>query len=118
MHYVCIENNSITNILNYEPSVPNSVTVVTITDDEYKTIMEQTHRFDIGTRSVVAVDSNILSAKATEQANAVEKEFLRSTDWKVLRHIRQKALGVPTSLSDSEYLDLEEQRAAAAARIV
>ena len=45
-------------------------------------------------------------------------EFLNSTDWKILRHIRQKALNITTSLSDVEYLQLEQQRQAAAARII
>ena len=118
MHYVCIENNAVSSILSYEPNVPNTVTVVTIADSEYNQLVAQTHRFDIATRKVVPVDASILAAKTQEQANAVEQEFLRSTDWKVLRHIRQKALGVPTSLTEPEYLALEQQRAAAAARII
>ena len=118
MHYVCIENNSVSSILSYEPNVPNTVTVVTISDADYSHLIEQTHRFDIPTRTVVAVDPQVTAAKAREVANAVEQEFLRSTDWKVLRHIRQKALGVPTSLTEQQYLALEQQRAAAAARIL
>ena len=118
MHYVCIENNAISSILSYEPSVPNTVTIVTISDTDYTHLINQTHRFDIATRSVVPVDDVVIQAKAREQANAVEQEFLRSTDWKVLRHIRQKALGVPTSLTEQQYLALEQQRAAAAARII
>jgi len=118
MHYVCIENSNISSILNYEPSVPNTVTVVSISDAEYKQIEAQTHRFDVSTRQVVPVDAGVAAAKAQAQANAVEQEFLRSTDWKILRHIRQKALGTPTSLTDAEYIELEQQRADAAARIV
>lgn len=118
MHYVCIENNNISSILSYEPNVPNTVTVVTISDTDYNNLVSQTHRFDVPTRTVVLVDSSVASAKARELANAVEQEFLRSTDWKILRHLRQKALGIQTSLTDAEYLTLEQQRADAAARIV
>lgn len=39
------------------------------------------------------------------------------TDWQVLRHIRQKALGVRTSLTEEEYLALELQRQDASTKI-
>jgi hypothetical protein len=117
MHYVCIENNKVIGIQGYEPSVPSTVTVVAIADEQNQQIMAQTHIFDVISKTVVPVDSSILSQKEQEKANAVEREFLNSTDWQVMRHIRQKALGVPTSLTEAEYLALEQQRADAAARI-
>jgi regulator of protease activity HflC (stomatin/prohibitin superfamily) len=118
MHYVCIENNLVISVLNYHPNVPNSVTVVEITDSQAKQIYDQTHLFDVASRTVIAVDSAITTQKAKDLANGQEREFLNSTDWKVLRHVRQKALNIPTSLSDAAYLQLEQQREAAAARIV
>jgi hypothetical protein len=118
MYYVCIENNNVSSILSYQPAVPNSITVETITDDDYNKIMEQTHRFDVATRTVVLVDASITSAKIREQANGIEREFLNSTDWKILRHMRQLALNINTSLTAEEYLALEAQRNAAASRIV
>jgi len=118
MHYVCIENDHVSSILSYEPHVPNTISVVTITDTEYNQLNSQTHRFDIPTRTVVAVDASVTAAKAQEQANGVEREFLNRTDWKVLRHLRQKALGLPTTLTEEEYLELEQQRNSAASRIV
>ena len=33
----------------------------------------------------------------TIEENGQEREFLNSTDWKVLRHIRQKHLGIATT---------------------
>lgn len=118
MKYVCIENNQVVSILGYEPNVPESITVVQITDDEYTSITSETHKFDVVSKRVVPVDPSVSAQKAQDQANGIEKEFLNSTDWKVLRHLRQKALGVPTSLTEAEYLELENQRNAAAARIV
>ena len=53
-----------------------------------------------------------------EQTSADSVVFLASTDFQVLRHIRQKALGQELSLSEEEYLALEQQRADAAARII
>lgn len=118
MHYVCIENNKVVSILNYEPGVPESVQVVQISDDDATNIQNQTHLFDIPTKTVVPVDSAVLTQKEIDKKNGIEREFLNSTDWKVMRHLREKALGVQTSLTEAEYLELEKQRADAAARIV
>jgi hypothetical protein len=118
MHYVCIENNQVTGIQSYEPAVPSTVSVVTITDQQHQQILDQTHGFDVSSRTVVAVDAAILAEKEQYRLNGLEREFLNSTDWKILRHLRQKALNVPTSLTDAQYLALEQQRQAAAARIV
>jgi hypothetical protein len=118
MYYVCIENNQLTAILGYEPAVPSSVSLVTITDNQHAQIMAQTHKFNVLSRTVVPVDSTTLTQRENDIKNAVEREFLNSTDWKILRHIRQKALNIATSLSDAEYQELEQQRQAAAARIV
>ena len=118
MHYVCIENNQVTGIQSYEPAVPSTVSVVTITDEQHQQIMNQTHRFDVASRNVVAVDSAVLAEKEQYRLNGIEREFLNSTDWKILRHLRQKALNVPTTLTEAHYIELEQQRQAAAARIV
>jgi hypothetical protein len=118
MHYVCIENDQVIGIQSYEPAVPNTVSVVTITDEQHQQIMDQTHRFDVASRTVVSVDSAILAEKEQYRLNGIEREFLNSTDWKILRHLRQKALNASTTLTDAQYLELEQQRQAAAARIV
>lgn len=118
MHYVCIENNKIVSILNYEPNVPNSVSLVQITDAEHLQLQAETHYFDIQTRTVKPVAASVITQKQQELQNIIEKDFLSSTDWKVLRHIRQTALGIATSLTEEEYLALERQRQAAAQRII
>lgn len=118
MYYVCIENNLVTNILSYEPAIPESVRTVVISKEQYDQIMAQTHRFDVATNSLVLVPSSELEQKERDKLNAVERDFLNSTDWKVLRHLRQKALNEPTSLTEEEYLELEQQRSNAAGRIV
>ena len=118
MYYVCIENNLVTSIMPYEPAVPDTIRIVTISDEQYSQIMAQTHRFDVSTNVVVAVSSTELAQKEQDKLNGVEREFLNSTDWKILRHLRQTALNAPTTLSEVEFLELEQQRQAAAARIV
>jgi hypothetical protein len=118
MHYVCIENNKVINILGYQPEVPSSVSLVTITDEQYRQISAQTHVFDVTSKQVVPMESALLAQKAVDLTNAQEREFLNSSDWQVLRHIRQKTLGIATSLTEDQYLALERQREDAASRIV
>jgi hypothetical protein len=117
MYYVCIENNNIVSILNYQPSVPSSVEVVEIADVQHEQIIAGTHKFDLATKQVVIDPSYSAAAKEQERLNAVERQFLSSTDWQILRHIRQKALNQTTSLTEEQYLTLEQQRADAAGRI-
>jgi hypothetical protein len=118
MHYVCIENNLIISILNYKPSVPNSVSVIEISDTDHQKISNLTHFFNVETGQVEEYPNSVFEEKEKEVKNAEYKEFLISTDWKILRHIREKALGIAMSLSEDEYLDLERQREDAANRIV
>jgi nitrogenase subunit NifH len=118
MHYVCIENNIVTSILNYEPSIPESVSVVIISDNDLKKIENQTHFFDVETQTVEPVADEIVAQKTQEKLNAVAREFLNSTDWQILRHLRQKALNIATTLTDDEYIALEQQRNDTAAQII
>jgi len=118
MHYVCIENNKIVSVLNYSPSVPDTIQVVEISDNDYKGIVNQTHYFDIDDRKIKAISIEASNKKEIEQSNAIEREFLNKTDWMILRHLRQKFLGVTTSLSEQDFTDLEQKRHEAAGRIV
>jgi hypothetical protein len=65
-----------------------------------------------------ALESAVSSKLDQEKVNAEAQAFLDASDFKVLRHLRQKALGQELSLSEEEYLALEQQRSEAAARIV
>lgn len=118
MHFVCIENNKIISILNYAPNVPKSVQVVQISDDQAALISNQSAYFDINTRTVKPVPAEEKNKKEIEKKNAIEREYLNSTDWMVLRHLRQKYLNQPTSLTEEQFRTLEQNRQAAAARIV
>ena len=37
MYYVCIEDNQVTSIVDYEPNVPDTVSIETITNAKFKT---------------------------------------------------------------------------------
>ena len=117
MYYVCVENNRIISVLNYEPTAPDTVTVKKISDQEYEQLTAGSHYFDIPTQSILSHSSSVLDTREQEKQSVVLRKQLQDTDWQVLRHIRQKALGVPTSLSDAEYLDLELERNRIAAQI-
>jgi hypothetical protein len=109
MHYVCIENNLVVSILNYEPNTPESVSVVPIPDEDRQLIDDQTHIFDIDLLGIRALTNNELNSMFDVEG-AKKRDFLNSTDWKVLRHLREKALRVSTSLTEQQYLDLEAER--------
>jgi hypothetical protein len=121
MNYVCIEDSKIIGIFNYRPGVPDSVTVVEITDEEAKQINEKTHFLDLDNvvkpRPQEDLDKES-TAKQLELDNAEKRAFLSSTDWKVMRHIRQLALGIPTTLTEEEYVALEHERQETADRII
>jgi hypothetical protein len=116
--FVCIENNEVVSILSYEPNVPGTIEIVEITDAENQLIKDQTHYFDLVTRTVISLPAADLEKKEIEKQNIPILEFLSSTDWKILRHIRQTALGITTSLTAEQYLELENQRQAAANSII
>ena len=118
MIYVCIEDNQVTSILNYEPSVPDTVSVVTITDEQDQQIRDNTHFFDLDTLTVQPLPQIELDRQQADKTNAQYREFLNRSDWQVMRHIRQKALGIQTTLSEEEYLELENQRQNAANNII
>ena len=107
-----------TSIINYEPNVPNSVKVFGITETEKKQIDNGTHFFNVSTYAIEMKPSEELQsealAKHTQVENSKHGEFLNSTDWKVLRHMREIALNQPTTLSQQEYIELERERDKAA----
>ena len=55
MYYVCIENSQVTSIVDYEPNVPNSVIIETITDSQYKIISEEKGYYDADKLSLIHI---------------------------------------------------------------
>lgn len=110
MYYVCIENSQVTSILNYRPNVPAGVEVVEISDADHNAIVTGDLVFNPITKKIESKSVEVLAAEQAEKDNIEHKEFLNNTDWKVLRHMREKALGLETSLTEEQYLELERQR--------
>lgn len=53
-----------------------------------------------------------------EEANRVQKRYLKSTDWQVIRHRDQLDLGIATSLTDAEYQALLAERQKARTAVI
>ena len=53
---------------------------------------------------------DISAQVAQQELNAQSRKLLQDTDYLVIRHIGQKALNLETSLTEQEYLALEQQR--------
>ena len=117
MYYICIENELVISILNYQPSVPETVSVVEISDEEYRLIETQTYYFNVSEMKILPISEQEIEKKQQEKDNVEPREFLNSTDWMVLRHLRQRTLGVSTSLTEQQFLDLEQRRDQAATKI-
>ena len=103
-------------VLNYEPNTSGDTEIVItkITDEEDSLILNKTHKFDTDSLKVVpnsAEDNIQMQNVKAKESNIL---FLSSTDWKVLRHIREKHLGVSTTLSEKQYTELETLRQEAA----
>ena len=114
MYYICVEDERVISVLDYEPNVPDTVQVVEISAEDFAKLDSKTHYFDIPTSTVIQYGAEYNNQRQQLQLNQTNEKFLASTDWKVMRHIREKALGIPTSLSESAYLDLELTRQRAA----
>jgi len=118
MYYICIENNRIVGIQNYEPQVPPTVSVCQVSDEQYELLKVGSHIFDIETRQISANINFSVEKLEIDKKNSVEREYLNSTDWMILRHLRQKTLGIDTSLTEDQFRDLEITRQEAALRII
>ena len=61
---------------------------------------------------------DITAQVAQEQVNRESQAFLDSSDWKILRHLREQTLGLISSLTPEQFSALELARSEAANAIV
>ena len=116
-YFVCVENNAVVSVCNYEPSVPKSVKKVEISKLDYEKLQLESYYFDVASSAVVE-NAEIKQQLEIASTNKVHLDMLETSDWMVLRHIREKALGIETSLTNEEYIALEEKRELAARSIL
>jgi hypothetical protein len=110
MYYVCVENGLIVSVLNHEPQVPPQVQVYEMSDSDHALIVAGSHYFDVLHQRVQPMPPHVSQRQHVLKHNEHLKKLLSDTDWQVLRHHREKALGLATTLSEHKYLQLERKR--------
>lgn len=115
--FICIENDIIISVLDYIPNVPDTVQVLEISDDDHEKINTGYYYFDVKKRKVLKIQGDDLKQLVIRDNNNKNQTFLNNSDWIILRHIREKALGIATSISEDEYLATEKLRQDAAKAI-
>ena len=123
MNYLLIENEKLVGVCDYEPNVG---------DDDIQVI---TYSGNIPKERILYINGKIedsdnyvfLNGKYVRKTKAIinlintneeAKNYLNDTDWLVIRHRDQLALGQTTSLTNEQYLDLLTKRQAARERVV
>lgn len=53
MMYFCVENDILISVLDYEPTVPQTVTVVRVKEEYVKLLESKTHYFDPTKKKIV-----------------------------------------------------------------
>lgn len=114
MYYVCVSEGRISSIINYEPACVEPMRAYRISDLDYAQIQAQTHYFDVHMLCMREMPEHVLLEKTNQEHNRACLRYLKDTDWQVLRHIRQRHLGLPTSLTEEDYTELELKRQQAA----
>ncbi len=122
MNYLLIENEQLVGVCDYEPNIG---------DDNVQVI---TYSGNIPSERIIYVDGKVadmnnyvfINGKYVKKTRAIEnllntnneaKRYLNDTDWLVIRHRDQLALGQSTSLSNEQYLDLLAKRQVAREKV-
>jgi hypothetical protein len=89
----------IMNVISSMPTLPDGWSDLGLADDLPEAIVE------------------IEAANTLASSKAADLQFLKDSDWKIMRNLREVTLGQTPSLSNEELLALETLRSEAAARI-
>jgi len=63
-------------------------------------------------------DTALIAKIQQEKTNQESRDFLVTTDWKIIRHKDQLDLGIETSLTSEEYIALLQQRQEARSKVM
>ena len=123
MNYLLIENDKCVGVCDYEPNVGNdNIQVIT-----YSGNIPQERLIYVDGKVADMNNYTFINRKYVKKTKAIEnllntndeaKHYLNDTDWLVIRHRDQLALGQTTSLTNEQYLDLLAKRQAARERVV
>lgn len=70
-------------------------------------VPQKPHQNAVFTNGEWIIDADSYFSKINKEE---AQDFLNNTDWKITRHKEQQDLGIETSLSEDEYLELITQR--------
>ena len=97
---------------------PDEYLIVEVSEQQVHGLVTGSLLLDHATKTIIQADADaLLQIKLVEESDTARR-YLISTDWKVMRHIRELALGLATTLTAEEYLSLEQSRADAAAKVI
>ena len=123
MNYLLIENDKCVGVCDYEPNVGNdNIQVIT-----YSGNIPQERLIYVDGKVADMNNYTFINGKYVKKTKAIEnllntndeaKHYLNDTDWLVIRHRDQLALGQTTSLTNEQYLDLLTKRQAERERVV
>ena len=122
MNYLLIENEQLVGVCDYEPNIgEDDIQVVTYSGNIPRERILYINGKIVDSNNYVFINGNYVKrTKAIEtllKTNEESKNYLNDTDWMVIRHRDQLALGQTTSLTDEQYLDLLAKRQAAREKV-
>lgn len=109
------EDYIVVDFYDYESSERKLLEKVKMTISDFPSVVDTD--LDVLVLKPASIDDALLVFNQVK-INNINKYFLANSDFKVLRHIRQKALNETLSLTEEQYLELEEKRSLAASLIV
>ena len=121
--YLLIKNETLLSVCNYEPNIDSDD--IRIVKYSGKIPFDRIIYIDGKIRDKDNyIDINgkyILKTKTLETQlnnNQTSRQYLKNSDWLVIRHRDQLALGIKTTLSDEEYLNILKKRQLERERVV
>ena len=122
MNYLLIENEQLVGVCDYEPNVgDDDIKILTYSGNIPKErILYLNGKIEDSNNYVFINGKYVKRTKAVEnliKINADATNYLTDTDWLVIRHRDQLALGQETSLTNEQYLDLLVKRQAAREKV-
>ena len=111
MNYLLIENEKLVGVCDYEPNVgEDDIQVITYSGNiPRERILYINGKIEDSDNYVFLNGKYVRKTKAITNlinTNEEAKNYLNDTDWLVIRHRDQLALGQTTSLTNEQYLDL------------
>lgn len=108
MKYIIVQNNTI--LYQYEADQPQ------VFGGEWSAEYSQHLEVDPSIQFPKLVDGVVVEDEEKRQQHEAQIQsqealnFLNTTDWKVIRHRDQQALGLSTSITEEQFQELLEQR--------